>query len=210
MAEPEADSVEPDQSDGAQSDTECGTTNFPHRRHYAVRRKLGRAKTARLAAKSDESDGANEAPQPDTIIKSIASPPCPAGRLEGPERPEEEDESEDDSVVLDETSLDDSDSVDDDEDDIFDQDEDGHLICAFVPRPLVQIEQIENENYRPARPVVPVITIQPGCSDDQVAEVETFYHDGPNTLLTTGSSLLYPVDERDAITSTAFLSHACR
>lgn len=217
MAEPEADAVEPGQS----SDTECGSTNFPHRRHYAVRRKLGRAKTARLTGKSDQAPPADE-----EEIKSI--PSAGKDRTEScPARPEEDfsdggqsNDIDDESVIDDEEDEQTEDSSDD-EDDVFDQDEDGPAtICAsqqqqgffdeddiIVPEPIGCVEHLVPGHHRP---VVPVITIQPGTSIDMEHEVEeTFYQvDGP--MLTSSSSLLYPVDERDTISSAAFLTHACR
>ena len=49
----------------------CGTTtstNFPHRRHYAVRRKLGRAKTARLTAPQPSTDTVDEDDGPASTV----------------------------------------------------------------------------------------------------------------------------------------------
>ena len=54
MAEPEAVRLQgPSYTCGTTTTT---ATNFPHRRHYAVRRKLGRAKTARLTAPLPSAD----------------------------------------------------------------------------------------------------------------------------------------------------------
>lgn len=185
MAEPEPD-LEP-----GQSDTECGTTNFPHRRHYAVRRKLGRAKTARLATQTDQAPPADQ-----EEIKSSA------GDKDWTEssynRPEEEESDGGQSNEID----DQSDEDDEQTDDPSDNDDYHQETCVCHHQEFYQDDGIKSIISRP----VPVITIQPGSSIDMLEQDETFY--GP--LLTTSSSLLYPVDERDAISSAAFLAHACR
>lgn len=249
----------------------CGTTtttNFPHRRHYAVRRKLGRAKAARLTVAlpsgADVNDGhsdllsssvtkdSQQQPTDDdqtsadvaAIIKSASSidndSPETAETAECGDDDvgdddagddDDQDQSDGESNVDDESTEDTETSVepyyDDDQDDntqtevdadeseIDDQDQefDNHLLSSTchsqllplnpsselttdscpVPEPTVLSDRQRFDRSRP----VPVITIQPGPSNDE--QVETFYDDGP-LLTATSTSLLYPVDERDAIT----------
>ena len=233
----------------------CGTTtstNFPHRRHYAVRRKLGRAKTARLTAPQPSTDTVDEDDGPaSTVTKDEAtdddakchsnlndSTECDddeesdgvESNVEDLEEEEEEEEEEESATTTEdnETSVEADDEEDDDNQTEVDQSEvdtdeddgDGngstttsascasqlfHDECVVVVPAVAATSDSSNpigsERFSRTVPVITLDVIQPGPSNDQVEE-ESFFVDPAVRLSTASSSLLYPVDERDAITPT--------
>ncbi|KAI9559722.1 hypothetical protein GHT06_013727 [Daphnia sinensis] len=187
-------------------DADMMTTNYRHRRHYAVRRKLGRAKTARLAAPvslaSDAADGTANAMA--GVEGGVATPSDDdvGGRVkcdlnDSAECDNDEDESigeSDECATCDEeTSADDE----DEESDIDDDDVSSSTACASrALRDECVVSQLLTDGrivQRFNRPAVPVITVvdQPGPSTE-----DTFFDYAPETL---SAPLLYPLDERDSI-----------
>lgn len=105
----------------------CGTTtttgtNFPHRRHYAVRRKLGRAKTARLTAPLSSADAPtvdNDDGRPtsaDSLLSTITKEATPTST-------DADDDAKCHSNLNDSTECDDDDESDDVESNIEDLEE---------------------------------------------------------------------------------------
>ncbi|XP_057365189.1 eye-specific diacylglycerol kinase-like isoform X3 [Daphnia carinata] len=213
------------ESDAAQGcphypcDTDMMTTNYRHRRHYAVRRKLGRAKTARLAAPASLASDAGDGNAITLAgIEGGAEPSDGDGDGEvkcdlndSAECDNEDDESIGESEDAEDSATDDEDTsadVDDEEDenqtgvDESEDDDDGDVspstACASsrsfhgecVVSQLLTDRRIVQRFNRP----VPVITVvdQPGPSTE-----ETFFDYASETLSTP---LLYPLDERDSIT----------
>ncbi len=116
MAEPEAVRL---QGPSYTCDTTTTTgTNFPHRRHYAVRRKLGRAKTARLTAPLSSADAPtvdNDGPtSSDSLLSTITKEATPT---------DADDDAKCHSNLNDSTECDDDDESDDVESNIEDLEE---------------------------------------------------------------------------------------
>lgn len=206
------------ESDSAQGcphypcDTDMMTTNYRHRRHYAVRRKLGRAKTARLAAPASlASDAGDRTANPITLAGIEGATPSD-GEVkcdlnDSAECDNEEDDSigesdaEESATEDEETSPDVDDEEDENPTEVEESDDDANLSSSTarasqlfrdecVVSQLLADRRIVQRFNRP----VPVITVvdQPGPSTE-----DTFFDYASETLTTP---LLYPLDERDPIT----------
>ncbi|XP_045030241.1 diacylglycerol kinase zeta isoform X3 [Daphnia magna] len=206
------------ESDSAQGcphytcDTDMMTTNYRHRRHYAVRRKLGRAKTARLAAPASlASDAGDRTANPITLAGIEGATPSD-GEVkcdlnDSAECDNEEDDSigesdaEESATEDEETSPDVDDEEDENATEVEESDDDANVSSSTarasqlfrdecVVSQLLADRRIVQRFNRP----VPVITVvdQPGPSTE-----DTFFDYASETLTTP---LLYPLDERDPIT----------
>jgi len=201
--------------------------SFPHRRHYAVRRKLGRAKTARLTAPAPlPSDSVDNDTAADLVLLSsaVAKEVTPADEnvkcrsiLNDPaECDDEEDDTDGESNVEESPTEDDETSVDVDEEEDENRteveesevdDEDGNIsspttACAsqLFHDECVVSEPLPNQRImqRISR-TVPVIPVITIVDQPGPSAEETFFDYG-STLTASSTSLLYPVDERDSIT----------
>ena len=248
MSEPEAVRLEePSFACGAATTT----NNFLHRRHYAVRRKLGRAKTVRprtpLSSPTDDEplsspaamteDDAPPITTTTTDGQSVDICKCQDSNSNDGDGSDDVDDDDDDddesdsngeSTGDDETSVeaddeedgDKTDEDDDNDDDAIDnrlvteadQSDDDRLPTSF------RASQLLSENHPTSCPVVvapdpptpscepsrsvPVITIQPGPSSNDLDESLFDAATTTTTTITTSSrSLLCPVDERYPISS---------
>lgn len=149
------------------------TTNYRHRRHYAVRRKLGRAKTARLAAPAALPSG--DATHPPSSVQSADGDLNDSTECDNDD---ESDESEDDSA--DRTEVDESEV-------------DEHVSASQLFHDECVVSQLLTDGTIRFNRPVPVITVvdQPGPSSE-----ETFFNYTSQNLTTT--PLLY-LDDRDSI-----------
>jgi hypothetical protein len=201
------------------------TNNFPHRRHYAVRRKLGRAKTARLTAPALlPSDSVDNDTATDLVLLSsnVAKEVTPTDEdvkchsilNDSTECDDEEDDSDGESNVEESPTEDEETSVDVDEEEdenrteVEESDVDDGNISSSTTTCASQLfhdecvvseplpDQRIMQRFNRTVPIVPVITI---VDQPGPSTDETFFDYG-STLTASSTSLLYPLDERDSIT----------
>lgn len=225
VMEPESESVQ-----GCPHFT-CDTTmtnNFPHRRHYAVRRKLGRAKTARLTAPASlPLDSVDNDTVTDllllsskTVTKEVTptdgNVKCHSILNDSTECEDEEDDSDGQSNVEESPTEDDETSVDVDEEEAEDRtevgesevdDDEGNIsssttICAsqlFHDECVVSEPLPDQRTTQRFSRTVPIVPVITIIDQPGPSTDETFFDYG-STLTASSTSLLYPLDERDSIT----------